>query len=130
MSDPFNNHIARLDAGGDLSGTWSVPEGPVGVAVRPDGRYSVSLRDTGKVTVHDDSLAFPEFLADGDPMVDFVQPMDIDIAADTRHVYIVDGASDTVYGFTLVPATGAPSPRPSPSQPRGRRNAVDRSTPR
>lgn len=99
VSDTFNDHIARFSADGEFLGTWPVPEGPIGVAVHPDGRYFVSLRDEGKVGVYDEMFAFIGFLGDGDPDVAFVQPTDIDIATDTGQIYVVDGAGDRVYGF-------------------------------
>ncbi len=100
VTDPFKNHIARFDADGTFLGTWSVPAGPIGIAAHPDGRYFVSLRDEGRVAIYDGTFTFVGYLGDGDPMVDFVQPTDLDIAADSGRIYVVDGPADKLYGFS------------------------------
>ena len=99
VTDTHYDHIARYDASGIFLGTWPVPEGPVGVAAHPDGRYFVSLRDSGAVGIYDAGFNFLGLLGDGNPMVSFVAPTDIDIATDTGNIYVVDGEGDRLYGF-------------------------------
>ncbi len=103
VSDPFYDHIARFDADGVFLGTWPVPEGPIGVAAHADGRFFVSLRDATDpdqmVAIYDDTFTFVGYLGDGDPLVNFVRPTDIDIATDTGNIYVVDAEGDRVYGF-------------------------------
>lgn len=74
VTDPLGRHIARFDASGTLVDTWPVPEGPIGVAVHPDGRIFVSLRLKAKVAVYDSSMGFLEYLGEDEPLVSFVGP--------------------------------------------------------
>jgi predicted CXXCH cytochrome family protein len=97
VTDPPNNTIARFDAAGVYLGTWSVAEGPLGVAAHPDGRYFVSLRDSAAVAIYDNTFTFTGYLGAG--VVTFVGPGDIAIANDTGVIYVVDAAGDYVYGF-------------------------------
>ncbi len=99
VSDPLARRIARFDASGILTNTWPVPEGPIGVAVHPDGRLFVSLRDVPKVAVYDRAFSLLGYLGDDEPLVSFVGPTDIDIAADTGRIYVVDAEGDRIYGF-------------------------------
>ncbi len=105
VTDTFHNHIARYNAGGTLLGTWSVPEGPIGVAVHPtNGNYYVSLRDEGKVGIYvyddiADEFNRTGFLGDGEAMVTFVRPTDIDIAPATGRIFVVDPEGDRWYMF-------------------------------
>jgi len=99
VTDPSNDRIARYDGADNFLGTWDVPEGPLGVAAHADGRYFVSLRDVGKVGIYDAGFSFLGYLGEGDPLVNFVQPTDIEIAADTGNIYVVDGEGDKLYGF-------------------------------
>jgi hypothetical protein len=99
VTDPFKNQIVRFDAAGQTLGTWSVPQGPIGIAAHPDGRYFVSLRDLGKVAIYDSGFVFQSYLGEGDPQVTFVRPTDIDVATDTKNIYVVDTEGDRVYGF-------------------------------
>lgn len=104
VTDTFYRHISRYDSAGTLLGTWDVPEGPVGIAVHPDGRLFISLRDVPKVAVYDAAFTRTGFLGDGQPQVAFVRPTDIDVADDAGRIYVVDSGGDRVYGFE---ATGA-----------------------
>ncbi len=97
VADALNNHLARFDAAGASLGAWAVPEGPVGVAVHPDGRYFVTHRDDALVAIHDATFAFVGFLGDG--VVTFQRPTDIDVASDTGRVYVVDSGADRIYAF-------------------------------
>ncbi|UCE59647.1 MAG: hypothetical protein JSU63_19660 [Phycisphaerales bacterium] len=105
VADTFHNHIARYDSAGVLLGTWSVPEGPVGVGVHPsNGNYYVSLRDEGKVGiyVYDDvgeTFSRTGFLGEGAPTVTFVRPTDIDIAPTSGRIFVVDPQGDRWYIF-------------------------------
>lgn len=99
VTDPRNGHIARFDALGNLLGTWAIPGVPVGVAAHPDGRIFVSLRDETKVAIYDSAFNFLEYLGATDPLVAFVGPTDIDIAADSGRIYVVDADGDKIYGF-------------------------------
>ncbi len=99
VSDPLNRHIARFDASGVLADLWPVPSGPIGVGVHPDGRIFVSLRDEPKVAVYDSVFQFVEYLGEDEPLVSFAGPTDIDIAADTGRIYVVDAEGDRIYGF-------------------------------
>ncbi|MHC4698867.1 MAG: NHL repeat-containing protein, partial [Planctomycetota bacterium] len=80
VTDPFNNYIARFDAAGSPLPTWSVPDGPIGIAAHPDGRYFVTLRDQAKVVIYDNTFNQTGLLGEGDPLVTFVKPTDIDVA--------------------------------------------------
>jgi predicted CXXCH cytochrome family protein len=97
VADPVRNEIVRFDANGVFVGAWSVPEGPLDVALHPDGRYFVSRRDDARVAIYDASFVFAGFLGDG--IVTFAEPTDIDIATDTGRIYVADGPADKVYGF-------------------------------
>lgn len=100
VTDTFNNHVARFDTDGKFLGVWSVPAGPIGVAAHPtNGNYYVSLRDEAGVAIYDSEFKFTGYLGDGDPLVQFVKPTDIDIADDTGNIYVVDAEDDRVYGF-------------------------------
>ena len=100
VSDPFNNHVARFDAAGAPLGTWSVPEGPLGVATHPtNGNYYVSLRDESKVAIYDSGFVFVGHLGEGIPAVDFIAPTDVDVATDTGIIYVVDTQGHKFYGF-------------------------------
>ncbi len=105
VTDPFFNHIARYDSEGTLLSTWSVPEGPIGIAVHPsNGNYYVSLRDEGKVGIYTydgDAETFTRtgFLGEGEPMVAFVRPTDLDIADATGRIFVVDPEGDRWYMF-------------------------------
>ncbi len=99
VTDPLSNHIVRFDASGTLVGSWSVQKGPIGVAVHPDGRVFVSLRDEPKVAIYDSTMALLGYLGEGNPLVSFAGPTDIDIASDTGKIYVVDAEGDRIYGF-------------------------------
>jgi len=101
VSDPLKGHIVRFDASGSVVSILPVSEGPIGVAVHPDGRIFVSLRDEPKVAVYDSALEFLEYLGEDEPLVSFVGPTDIDVATDTGRIYVVDAAGDRVYGFDV-----------------------------
>jgi predicted CXXCH cytochrome family protein len=106
VTDPSADAVIRFDNTGQLIGTWTVPGGPVGVAAHPDGRYFVSLRDSGKVAIYDGTFAFTGYLAEGT----FVGATDIAIAPSSGNVYVADPEGDHVYGFaadgTLVLTLG------------------------
>ena len=76
VTDPASNHVVHFDAAGVMLGTITVPEGPVGIASHPDGRYFVSLRDEPKVAVYDAAFTRTGFLGEGNPLVSFVAPTD------------------------------------------------------
>ncbi len=97
VADPHQNRIVKFDGGGALLDAWSIPEGPVGVTVHPDGRVFVSRRDDARVGVYDADLVFQNFLADG--VVTFVQPTDLAIDPSTARVYVVDSGADRFYAF-------------------------------
>ena len=99
VTDPLNRHIARFDATGSLLDTWPVPEVPIGVAVHPDGRIFVSLRDGPNVAIYDSEFSLLGHLGEDDPQVSFVGPTDIDIATDTGRIYVVDSPADRIYAF-------------------------------
>ena len=69
------NHLVRYDPGLNLIGALPVAEGPIAVAVHPDGRYFVSLRDDPRVAVYDAGFVRTGFMGDGDPLVSFIRPM-------------------------------------------------------
>jgi DNA-binding beta-propeller fold protein YncE len=102
VTDTFYDHVARFDAGGNLLGTWPVPEGPVGIAVHPDGRYFVALRQPAKVAIYDSSFTRVGYLGEG--LVTFVRPTDIDVATNTGNIYVADPGADRVYGFNSAGA--------------------------
>ncbi|UCE60661.1 MAG: 6-bladed beta-propeller [Phycisphaerales bacterium] len=99
VTDPLNRHVAKFDASGSLMGAWPIPAGPIGVAVHPDGRIFVSLRDEHKVAAYDSSFNFLEYVGEDEPLVAFVGPTDIEIAGDTRRIYVIDAEGDRVYAF-------------------------------
>ena len=99
VSDPLARRIVRFDGSGTLTNTWPVPQGPIGVAVHPDGRIFVSLRDEPKVEIYDGAFTLLGNLGDNEPLVSFVSPTDIDIATDTGRIYVVDADGDRIYGF-------------------------------
>ncbi len=105
VTDLAHNHIARFDGAGASIGAWLIPEGPIDVAVHPaTGDFYISLRDERAVGVYThetgtDTLVRIGALGEGNPMVTFTKPTDIDIAADTGRIYVADAGGDTVYGF-------------------------------
>ncbi len=99
VSDPLSGHVARFDDSGALLGTWPVPKGPIGVAVHPDGRIFVSLRDEAAVAIYNEQFELLQYLGGNDPQIAFAGPTTIDIAADTGRIYVVDSEADRVYGF-------------------------------
>ena len=106
VSDTFYNHLVRFAADGSLLGTVPVPEGPIGIAAHPDGRYFVSLRDDPRVAIYDATFTRTGYLG----QVTFLRPTDLDVATNTGNIYVVDSAADRVYGFnadgTLVLTLG------------------------
>jgi len=100
VADLAHNQIARYDDTGATLPPWPVPEGPIDIAANLSGTaFYVSLRDGAAVAVYDGSFARTGFLGDGDPLVNFVGPTDIDVAIDTGVAYVVDSKGDRVYGF-------------------------------
>ncbi|MGD2108964.1 MAG: hypothetical protein PVI86_06185 [Phycisphaerae bacterium] len=99
VTDPLQRHIAVFDPAGTLLQTRPIPEAPVGVAVHPDGRVFVSLRDTHKVAIYDPAFNLLGYLGESDPKVSFVGPTDIDVAPESGRIYVVDPPADRVYGF-------------------------------
>ncbi len=100
VTDPFLREVHRFGADGTpLSPRWSVPEGPIGIAVDTDGQFFVSLRDAPGVAVYDAAFTRTGLLGDANPLVAFVRPTDIDIAGDTGRIYVLDSGGDRVYGF-------------------------------
>jgi hypothetical protein len=95
----------RFDSGGNLLGSWAVPEGPLGIGVHPDGRYFVSRRD-GQVGIYDANFNLLGLLGAGEPLFPgFVSPTDLEIGevitatGPATVVYVVDGGGDRVFGF-------------------------------
>jgi DNA-binding beta-propeller fold protein YncE len=103
VTDPFRNHIVRFDSSGNLLGTWPVSEGPIGIALHADGRIFVSLRDEAAVGIYiDDAGTFTrvgDLDGNGNPLVTFVRPTDMDIDDATGRIYVVDAEADEIYGF-------------------------------
>lgn len=100
VTETLHNRVVRYDTLGATLGMWPVPEGPVGVAVHPDGRIFISLRDTPGIVIYDAAFnRLPGMVGDGIPFVTFVKPTDIDIDAATGRIYVTDGAGDRLYGF-------------------------------
>jgi len=99
VTDPLSGNVVRFNDAGGIMNVWPVPEGPIGVAVHPDGRIFVTLRDVPKVAIYNAAFEFLEYLGEAEPLVSFVGPTDIDIATDTGRIYVVDAAGDRVYGF-------------------------------
>lgn len=100
VADLSKNQIARIHANGALIGNGSVAEGPIDIAANATGTtFYISLRDLGTVAVYDNSFNRTGFLGDGNAMVSFVGPTDIDVATNTGVAYVVDAEGDTVYGF-------------------------------
>jgi len=97
VSDPINKQIVRFDAAGTLLGTLAVPEGPIGLAIHPDGRYFLSRQADNQVAIYDSGFHFTGLLGEG--VVTFVKPVDIAIAATTGRIYVADAGADKVYGF-------------------------------
>ncbi|MCO6436047.1 MAG: SMP-30/gluconolactonase/LRE family protein [Phycisphaerae bacterium] len=99
VTDPSRRQIVRFDALGNLLGSWPVPERPIGLAVHPDGRYFVSYRDEPGVGIYDSTFTRIGLLGEGQPLVAFTRPTDIDVATDTGRIYVVDSGADRIYGF-------------------------------
>lgn len=99
VTDPLNDQIIRFHSSGALLNAWPVADGPIGVAVHPDGRVFVTLRDKPRVAVYDPTFAPLGFLGEGNAQVAFVGPMNIDVATDDGRVYVVDAGGDRVYVF-------------------------------
>jgi len=131
VSDPLNSCVAQFEASGELIATWPIPAVPIGVAVHPDGRIFVSLRDEAKVAVYRETFTFLEYLGENEPGVAFAGPTDIEIAPDSGRIYVVDADADQIYGFnsdgtlalTLVPVSVRGSP-PVDRHPHGRLDAT------
>ena len=99
VTDPEAGKVIRFDASGAHTGSWSMPDGPLGIAVHPDGRVFVSMRDAPGVAIFDADFQLIGSLGADDPAVTFVQPTDVDIATDTGRIYVVDADGDRIYGF-------------------------------
>lgn len=97
VTDPFRNEVIRFNPDTTVAGGWSVPDGPIGIAVHPDGRFFVSLRDLPKVAIFDASYNPAGFLGVG--LVTFSKPTDIDIHSVTGRIYVVDSGADHVVHF-------------------------------
>ena len=103
VTDPRANAVQRFALDGTHLGSWSLPAGPVGIAVHPDdGRVFVSRRDDRKVAVYDAALVFQHFLADG--VVDFVEPTDLAVDPVRGRLYVVDSGADRFYAFDSAEA--------------------------
>ena len=99
VTDAVGRQVVRFDSTGQRTGAWSVPAGPIGVAVHPDGRIFVSCRDEPSVAIFNPDFQPLGYLGAGDPQVSFAGPTDLDIATDTGRIYVVDAEGNQVYGF-------------------------------
>jgi DNA-binding beta-propeller fold protein YncE len=99
VTDPELDRVLRFNSSGDVLGSWNVPAGPIGVGAHPDGRIFVSLRDQPRVAVYSEAFDLLGYLGEGNPAVSFAGPTDIDIAAGSGRIYVVDSEGDRVYGF-------------------------------
>ena len=99
VTDPQSRQIVRFDSWGSVTDLYLVPDRPIGVAVHRDGRVFVSLGDVPKVAIYDATFNRIAYLGEDEPLVSFSGPTDIEIAADTGRIYVVDAEGDRVYGF-------------------------------
>ncbi len=103
VTDPWSAKVVWYDASGAWEGSWPIVEGPLGIAAHPDGRVFISLRDTHEIgiyVVNNGVLVRTGTLdGDGNPVVSLDGPTDIAIDPATGRIYVVDAASDDVYGF-------------------------------
>ena len=104
VTDLARDHVVRYDGSGSIIGTWSVPEGPMGIAAHSNGNYYIALRDEGTVGIypHDsgtDTLVRAGSLGEGNAIVTFVGPTDVDVATDSGRIFVADAGGDTIYRF-------------------------------
>ena len=109
VTDQVSDSVLEYDAAGVLVNTFSVPEGPVGIAVRAsDGQVFVSRAD-GTVAYYDASMVQLGTL-DATPMT-MSEPNDMAMDDVADELYVIDSGSNQVMVFdatagTLVRAWG------------------------
>lgn len=96
VTDPPNDMIVQDDGTGVVVGTFPIPEGPLGVAVLPDGRVFVSRGD-GEIGLYDAGF---NPLGTVNPLA-FTLDTPNDLAVDTltSELYAVDSGSNQVLVF-------------------------------
>lgn len=93
VAESLKNRVRVFAQGGGLLATLSNLSKPVSVAVDPGGQIYVGSAWKGNVTVFSSGLNELFKLGDGDG--EFIQPADIDIAADGL-IYVVDTEKSTI----------------------------------
>ncbi|MHB8790654.1 MAG: BACON domain-containing protein [Desulfobulbaceae bacterium] len=97
VAESLKNRVRIFAQGGGLLATLSDLSKPVSVAVDPGGRIYVGSAWKGNVTVFSSGLNELFKLGDGDG--EFIQPADIDIAADGL-IYVVDMEKSTIQVYS------------------------------
>ncbi len=96
-TDPPNGMVVHFDAAGLVVGTYAIAEGPLGVAVHPDGRVIVS-REDGQIGLYDPAFVL---LGTVDPSpYAFGEPNDLVFDAVGSELYAVDGGTNQVMVFS------------------------------
>ncbi len=99
VTDEPAGQVIEYDAAGAVLNTYSIPEGPVGIAVHPGGEVFISRSD-GEVGVYDASFVYQESV---DPApFSLAAPNDIAIHPATGEVFVVDSEMHRVMVFDYV----------------------------
>lgn len=96
VTDQASGEVLEFDAAGILVDTFAVPEGPVGIAVHPDGRVFVSRAD-GQIGVYD--AAFLELALVNPAPMTMTAPNDLAYDATAGQLYAVDSGGHKVLVF-------------------------------
>ncbi len=115
VTDPSADRVARFDAADQALPAWSIPGGPLGIALSADGaRVFISLRDERRVAIHSYDPATDAFTFSGEYLggadTPFRRPTDLAVEPASSDVYVVDSEADRVLRFdkagTLVAELG------------------------
>jgi predicted CXXCH cytochrome family protein len=99
VTDEPAGQVIEYDAAGAVLNTYSIPEGPVGIAVHPSGQVFISRSD-GEVGVYSSAFVYEESV-DPTPF-SLTAPNDIAIHPDTGEVYVVDSERHRIMVFDYV----------------------------
>ncbi len=96
VTDQLAAQVVRYAADSSVTGTFPIPQGPVGIAVAADGRVLVSRQD-GAVGIYDASF---NLLGTLNPApLTLTQPNDMAVHPTTGEVFVVDSAQHQILVF-------------------------------